>query len=118
MAIVRWVTSSGSSRNRPAGADSRVVDQDVDGSEFAFDVVEECRERLAVGDVQPRVEPDIEVGAGLFDRRFVDIADRDLRTESVQGLRGGKADTPRPTGDDDDFSVQRSGVCHAPMVID
>ena len=63
MAIVRWVTSSDSSRNRPAGQIPALLTRTSIESEFPFDVVEECRERLTVGDVQSRVEPEIEVGA-------------------------------------------------------
>jgi hypothetical protein len=45
----------------PSGrGDSRVVDQDVERPELAFDVVKERRERLAIGDVQPSVESYVE----------------------------------------------------------
>src|ERR1700682_5825127 len=70
--------------------------------------VKERRERLAIGDVQPRVETHVEVGTGLLDRYLVDIADGDPGAELVKCLRGRVTDAPRPTGDDDDFPVDRS----------
>ena len=60
---------------RTCRADPGVVHQDIDGAQLAFDVVEERSERLAIGHVQACVEAEVEIRAGLFDRRLVDVTD-------------------------------------------
>jgi hypothetical protein len=63
--------------------DAGVVDQYVDRSELAFDLIEEIGERVRVGDIEFAVHLEAEVGPRFLDRRFVDVADCDLGAELV-----------------------------------
>ena len=87
--------------------DARIVDQHVDRAEFTFDGVEEVEERGGVGDVEAPERADAQILGCSRESGFVDVADRDRRTQADQPLRGGVSDAPGAAGDDHYLTVER-----------
>jgi hypothetical protein len=79
--------------------DARVVDQDVEGSEFTFDQVQKRCERVRFGDVESGDDLHPEFGGGLLRTCLVDVADGDPVASSNQLLRCLIADAASSTGD-------------------
>ncbi|KDQ04011.1 hypothetical protein EN35_35750 [Rhodococcus qingshengii] len=63
--------------------DARIVDQHVDRAEFTFDGVEEVEERGGVGDVEAPERADAQILGCSRESGFVDVADRDRRTQLI-----------------------------------
>src|SRR3982074_3048165 len=78
--------------------DAGVVDQHVDRSELALDLVEEIGERTGIGDVKLAVHLETEVGSRLLHCRLVDVADRNLGAELVQRGRRRPPQSSRAPG--------------------